>query len=69
MIIYNFNEDKWSHSFDTTYGMFQSISGNAHVPAAFNATNVLSYFTAVQTDGELQSKSFRLTPNQRSIVL
>lgn len=68
-IIYNFAEDKWSYGMDTTYAMFQSLSNGAHVPAAFSATNVLSYFTALQNDGELQTKSFRLTPNQRSLVL
>lgn len=54
---------------DTTYGLFQSISGVAHVPAAFNVGNTLSYFTGTQADGEIQTKSFRLTPNLRSLVL
>lgn len=69
VIVYNFAEDKWSYGVDTTYAMFQSISGKAHVPGAFNASNVLSYFTGTQTDGELQTKSFILTPDQRSLVL
>lgn len=69
VIVYNFAEDKWSYGIDTTYAMFQSISGTAHVPAAFTAQNTLAFFTGMQTDGELQTKSFRLSPNLRSTVL
>lgn len=69
VIVYNFAEDKWSYGIDTTYALFQSISGKAHVPAAFTTQNVLAYFTGTQTDGELQTKSFRLSPNLRSTVL
>lgn len=69
VMVYNFLEDKWSYGIDTTYAMFQSISGTAHVPASFNIANTLCYFTGTQTDGELQTKSFLLTPNQRTLVL
>lgn len=72
VIVYNFAEDKWSYAVDTTICLFKSLqSGNqigAHIPQAFNTSNVLGTFSGAQADGEIQTKAFVLQPGVRALV-
>ena len=68
VIVFNFAEGQWSYAEDTTYGLFQGLSGGSHVPQAFNANARLGTFTGNQYAGELQTKNFRLQPSMRSHV-
>lgn len=68
VVIYNFAEDRWSHAQDTTYALFQSLSGGAHRPQAFDASNKLGAFSASQAGAVIETKTFRLQPNMRSLV-
>lgn len=68
VVIYNFAEGRWSHAQDTTYALFQSLSGGAHRPQAFDASNKLGTFNAPQAGAVIETKTFRLQPNMRSLV-
>lgn len=68
VIVYNFAEQRWSHATATTYALFQGLSNAAHVPQAFDAANKLGSFTAAQSGGVIETKTFRLQPNMRSLV-
>lgn len=68
MVIYNFAEDHWSHATDTTYALFQSLNNGAHQPQAFDAANKLGSFTAAQAGAVIETKTFRLQTNMRSLV-
>jgi hypothetical protein len=68
LIIYNFAEDRWSHARSTTYALFQGLSNGAHIPQAFDASNKLGSFTGAQSGAVIETKTFRLQPNMRSLV-
>jgi hypothetical protein len=68
VIVYNFAEARWSHAQNTTYALFQGLSGSAHIPQAFDAANKVGGFTGAQTGAVIETKTFRLQPNMRSLV-
>ena len=67
-IIYNFAEGRWSYAVDTTYAMFQGLTAGQHIPQAFDASGNLGTLSGSQSDGEIETKQFRLVPNMRSLV-
>jgi hypothetical protein len=68
VIVYNFAEQKWSHALATTYALFQGLNNLAHVPQAFDVANKLGTFAGAQTGAVIETKTFRLQPNMRSLV-
>lgn len=68
VIVYNFAEQKWSHAAATTYALFQGLNNSAHVPQAFDVANKVGTFAGAQTGAVIETKTFRLQPNMRTLV-